>query len=57
MQPFSHPCMHMAALAYANDMLKGLGQILTRKFKFDYVCKTMQLFLKCFKEMIFRLKS
>jgi len=52
MSHFSHPCMRiMAARAYANET----GQIFSRIFEFDYFRKTMQLFLMCFKEIIFRL--
>jgi len=43
--------MHMAARAYANEMLMRLGRSLD-----DYFHKTTQPFLMCFKEIIFRLK-
>ena len=43
--------MHMAARAYANEMLMRLGRSLD-----DYFRKTTQPFLMCFKEIIFRLK-
>ena len=56
MSHFSHPCMHMVARAYANEMLMRLGRSLEQKFEFDYFRITTQPFLMCFKETIFRLK-
>jgi len=51
---FSLPCMYIAARAraYANEMLMRLGRSLEENFEFDYLHKTMQPYLMCFKEII-----
>jgi len=45
--------MHMAARAYANEMLMRLDRLFFRRtFEFDYFRKTTQPFLMCLKEII-----
>jgi len=48
--------MHMAVRAYANEMLMRLDRFLDENLSFNYFLKSMQPFLMCFKEIIFRLK-
>jgi len=52
MSHFSHPCMHMAVRAYANEIVNETGQIFRRKFDFNICRKTTQPFLMCFTEII-----
>jgi len=48
--------MHVAAQAYANEILMRLDRSLDKNLSLIIFRKTTQPFLMCFKEIIFRLK-